>query len=89
MLPEWRELELSSNDIDLMPARPRITTTLKIAREACLYAGLFTADQPYMSVLDKVEPRVEQREVWVGEASGTVVAAVTLTFAERTTGSGM
>lgn len=34
-----------------------------------------------MSVLDNVEHRAEHAEVWVAEASGAVVAAVTLTFA--------
>lgn len=34
-----------------------------------------------MRVLDNVEHRAERAEVWVAEASGTVVAAVTLTFA--------
>ncbi|MEN8583142.1 GNAT family N-acetyltransferase [Burkholderia sp. RS01] len=34
-----------------------------------------------MSVLDNVEHRAEHAHVWVAEASGTVVAAVTLTFA--------
>ncbi|WP_313902477.1 GNAT family N-acetyltransferase [Arthrobacter sp. KBS0703] len=34
-----------------------------------------------MSVLENVEHRGEHAEVWVAEASGTVVAAVTLTFA--------
>lgn len=32
-----------------------------------------------MSVLDNVEHRAEHAEVWVAEASGAVVAAVTLT----------
>jgi ribosomal protein S18 acetylase RimI-like enzyme len=34
-----------------------------------------------MRVLDDVEHRSEHAEVWVAEASGAVVAAVTLTFA--------
>lgn len=46
-----------------------------------LHAGHFTADHPYMSVLDDLEHRAEHAEVWVAEASGAVVAAVTLTFA--------
>ncbi|MET3919954.1 GNAT family N-acetyltransferase [Arthrobacter sp. UYEF20] len=53
----------------------------RITREAYLRAGHFTADHPYMSVLDNVEHRAEHAEVWVAEASGNVVAAVTLTFA--------
>jgi predicted N-acetyltransferase YhbS len=53
----------------------------RITREAYLHAGHFTAGHPYMSVLDDVEPRAEHAEVWVAEVSGSVVAAVTLTFA--------
>lgn len=53
----------------------------RITRQAYLQAGHFTADHPYMSVLDNVEHRAEHAEVWVAEASGVVVAAVTLTFA--------
>ncbi len=53
----------------------------RITREAYLQAGHFTSDHPYMSVLDNVEHRAEHAHVWVAEASGTVVAAVTLTFA--------
>ncbi|WP_326949414.1 GNAT family N-acetyltransferase [Arthrobacter sp. Leaf337] len=34
-----------------------------------------------MSVLDNVEHRADHAELWVGEASGAMVAAVTLTFA--------
>jgi GNAT superfamily N-acetyltransferase len=34
-----------------------------------------------MSVLDNVEHRAAHAEVWVAEASGAVIAAVTLTFA--------
>ncbi|WP_104176213.1 GNAT family N-acetyltransferase [Arthrobacter sp. Y81] len=53
----------------------------RITREAYLHAGHFTADHPYMSVLDNVEHRAEHAELWVAEASSTVVAALTLTFA--------
>lgn len=53
----------------------------RITREAYLHAGPFAADHPYMRVLDNVEHRAEHAEVWVAEASGAVVAAVTLTFA--------
>lgn len=53
----------------------------RITREAYLHAGHFAADHPYMSVLEDVEHRAEHAEVWVAEASGAVVAAVTLTFA--------
>jgi predicted N-acetyltransferase YhbS len=53
----------------------------RITREAYLHAGHFTADHPYVGVLDNVEHRAEHAEVWVAEASGAVVAAVTLTFA--------
>jgi ribosomal protein S18 acetylase RimI-like enzyme len=55
----------------------------RITREAYLCAGHFTADHPYMSVVDNVEDRAEHAEVWVAEASGAVVAAVTLTFADQ------
>jgi predicted N-acetyltransferase YhbS len=64
------------------PARPAdYPEVRRITREAYLQAGLFTADHPYMSVLENVERRAEHAEVWVAEASGAVVAAVTLTFA--------
>ncbi|WP_426989924.1 GNAT family N-acetyltransferase [Pseudarthrobacter sp. Y6] len=53
----------------------------RITRDAYLRAGHFTADHPYMSVLEDVDHRAEHAEVWVAEASGKVVAAVTLTFA--------
>ena len=53
----------------------------RITREAYLRAGHFTADHPYMSVLEDVEHRAEHAQVWVAEAAGQVVAAVTLTFA--------
>jgi ribosomal protein S18 acetylase RimI-like enzyme len=53
----------------------------RITRDAYLQAGHFTADHPYMSVLEDVEHRAEHAQVWVAEASGSVVAAVTLTFA--------
>ena len=55
----------------------------RITRDAYLRAGHFTADHPYMSVLDDVEHRAEHAQVWVAEAAGQVVAAVTLTFAGR------
>jgi ribosomal protein S18 acetylase RimI-like enzyme len=54
---------------------------LRITRDAYLHAGHFTADHPYMSVLEDVEHRAEHAQVWVAEAAGQVVAAVTLTFA--------
>ncbi len=53
----------------------------RITRDAYLRAGHFPADHPYMGVLDNVEHRAEHAEVWVAEAAGSVVAAVTLTFA--------
>jgi GNAT superfamily N-acetyltransferase len=53
----------------------------RITREAYVHAGHFTVDHPYVSVLDNVEHRAEHAEVWVAEAAGRVVAAVTLTFA--------
>lgn len=53
----------------------------RITRVAYLHAGHFTADHPYMGELDNVEHRAGHAEVWVAEASGAVVAAVTLTFA--------
>jgi len=52
-----------------------------ITRDAYLRAGHFAADHPYMSVLENVEHRAEHAQVWVAEAAGRVVAAVTLTFA--------
>lgn len=52
-----------------------------ITRDAYLRAGHFSADHPYMSVLEDVEHRAEHAQVWVAEAAGKVVAAVTLTFA--------
>lgn len=55
----------------------------RITRDAYLQAGHFAADHPYMSVLEDVEHRAEHAQVWVAEASGKVVAAVTLTFAGR------
>jgi GNAT superfamily N-acetyltransferase len=64
------------------PASPADHSEVRrITRDAYLHAGHFTADHPYMSVLDNVEHRAEHAEVWVAEASGAVVAAVTLTFA--------
>ncbi|MCT9625790.1 GNAT family N-acetyltransferase [Pseudarthrobacter equi] len=53
----------------------------RITRDAYLRAGHFRADHPYMSVLEDVEHRAEHAQVWVAEAAGKVVAAVTLTFA--------
>jgi GNAT superfamily N-acetyltransferase len=53
----------------------------RITREAYVHAGHFTVDHPYMSLLDNVEHRAEHAEVWVAQAAGGVVAAVTLTFA--------
>ncbi|MET3773204.1 GNAT family N-acetyltransferase [Arthrobacter nitrophenolicus] len=53
----------------------------RITRDVYLQAGHFAADHPYMSVLADVEHRAEHAEVWVAEAAGKVVAAVTLTFA--------
>jgi ribosomal protein S18 acetylase RimI-like enzyme len=55
----------------------------RITREAYLHAGHFTPDHPYMTVLEDVEHRAEHAEVWVAEAGGAVVAAVTLTFADQ------
>ncbi|MCQ6269126.1 GNAT family N-acetyltransferase [Pseudarthrobacter sp. R1] len=53
----------------------------RITRDAYIQAGHFAADHPYMSVLEDVEHRAEHSQVWVAEAAGKVVAAVTLTFA--------
>lgn len=53
----------------------------RITRDAYLRAGHFAANHPYMSVLEDVEHRAEYAQVWVAEAAGNVVAAVTLTFA--------
>lgn len=53
----------------------------RITRDAYLRAGHFSADHPYMSVLEDVEHRAEHAQVWVAEAAGRVVVAVTLTFA--------
>ena len=53
----------------------------RITRDAYLAAGHFATDHPYMSVLEDVEHRAEHAQVWVAEATGRVVAAVTLTFA--------
>ncbi|MBD1536833.1 GNAT family N-acetyltransferase [Arthrobacter sp. S13_S34] len=53
----------------------------RITRDAYLRAGHFAADHPYMSVLEDVEHRAEHAQVWVAEAAGQVVAAVTLAFA--------
>ncbi|MDQ1052797.1 ribosomal protein S18 acetylase RimI-like enzyme [Arthrobacter sp. SORGH_AS 212] len=53
----------------------------RITRDAYLRAGHFSPDHPYMSVLEDVEHRAEHAQVWVAEAAGKVVAAVTLTFA--------
>ncbi|WP_461174178.1 GNAT family N-acetyltransferase [Arthrobacter sp. Z1-9] len=53
----------------------------RITRDAYLRAGHFAADHPYMSMLEDVEHRAEHAQVWVAEAAGRVVAAVTLTFA--------
>lgn len=53
----------------------------RITRDAYLRAGHFAADHRYMSVLKDVEHRAEHAQVWVAEAAGKVVAAVTLTSA--------
>lgn len=53
----------------------------RITRDAYLRAGHFAPDHPYMAVLEDVEPRAEHGQVWVADAAGRVVAAVTLTFA--------
>ncbi|MFF2345102.1 GNAT family N-acetyltransferase [Pseudarthrobacter sp. NPDC058119] len=53
----------------------------RITRDAYLRAGHFAADHPYTGVLEDVEHRAEHAEVWVAEAAGKVVTAVTLTFA--------
>ncbi|MGN7150405.1 GNAT family N-acetyltransferase [Arthrobacter sp. SAFR-179] len=52
----------------------------RITRDAYLRAGHFAADHPYMGVLEDVEHRAAHAQVWVAEAAGKVVAAVTLTF---------
>ncbi|AXJ10229.1 GNAT family N-acetyltransferase [Arthrobacter sp. PM3] len=68
-------------NLDFRPAGPAdYREVRRITRDAYLRAGHFTAGHPYMSVLDNVEHRAEHAQVWVAEASGTVVAAVTLTF---------
>jgi hypothetical protein len=53
----------------------------RITREAYLRAEHFAANHPYMGVLEDVEHRAEHAQVWVAEAAGKVVAAVTQTFA--------
>ncbi|GAB5080360.1 GNAT family N-acetyltransferase [Arthrobacter sp. AD-310] len=53
----------------------------RITRDAYLRAGHFAADHPYMDVLEDVEHRAKHAQVWVAEAAGKVVAAVTLTLA--------
>jgi ribosomal protein S18 acetylase RimI-like enzyme len=53
----------------------------RITRDAYVHAGHFSAEHPYMDVLDDVEHRAEHAQVWVAESGGRVVAAVTLTFA--------
>ncbi|WP_427133469.1 GNAT family N-acetyltransferase [Pseudarthrobacter sp. S9] len=53
----------------------------RITREAYVHAGHFQADHPYMRVLEDVEHRAEHAQLWVAEAAGAVIAAVTLTFA--------
>ena len=53
----------------------------RITRDAYHRAGHFAAGHPYMRVLEDVEHRAEHAQVWVTEAAGKVVAAVTLTFA--------
>lgn len=53
----------------------------RITRDAYLRAEHFAAGHPYMSVLEDVEHRAEHAQVWVAEAAGKVVGAVTLTFA--------
>ncbi|WP_223984705.1 GNAT family N-acetyltransferase [Arthrobacter sp. NicSoilB8] len=53
----------------------------RITRDAYLRPGHFSGGHPYMSVLENVEHRAEHAEAWVAEASGAVIAAVTLTFA--------
>lgn len=69
-------------NFDFRPAGPAdYPEVRRITRDAYLRAGHFTAGHPYISVLDNVEHRAEHAEVWVAEASGAVVAAVTLTFA--------
>lgn len=55
----------------------------RITRDAYLRARHFLADHPYMRVLEDVEHRAEHAQVWVAEAAGKVVAAVTLTFARQ------
>jgi ribosomal protein S18 acetylase RimI-like enzyme len=55
----------------------------RITRDAYLRAGHFAADHSYIGVLENVEHRAEHAQVWVAEAAGKVVAAVTLTFAGR------
>ena len=60
---------------------PDFPEVRRITRDAYLRAGHFTADHPYMAVLDDVEHRAEHTQVWVAESAGKVVAGVTLTFA--------
>ncbi|MFF2245886.1 GNAT family N-acetyltransferase [Arthrobacter sp. NPDC058130] len=69
-------------NLDFRPAGPAdYPEVLRITRDAYLRAGHFTAGHPYMSVLENVEHRAEHAEVWVADAAGAVVAAVTPTFA--------
>jgi hypothetical protein len=53
----------------------------RITRNAYVRAGHFTANHPYMSVLEGVEHRAEHAQVWVAEAAGKMITAATLTFA--------
>jgi GNAT superfamily N-acetyltransferase len=62
------------------PVPPDFPEVRRITRDAYLHAGHFAADHHYMSVLEDVEHRAEHAQLWVAEATGKVVAAVTLTF---------
>lgn len=62
-------------------ASPDFPEVRRITLDAYLQAGHFSAHHPYMSVLADAEHRAEHAQLWVAEAAGQVVAAVTLTFA--------
>ncbi|MDJ0457751.1 GNAT family N-acetyltransferase [Arthrobacter sp. NQ7] len=62
-------------------APPDFPDVRRITRDAYLKAGHFEADHPYMGVLEDVEHRAQHAQVWLAEAGGRPVAAVTLTFA--------
>lgn len=51
------------------PAKPADYSEVGESPGAYFRAGHFTADHPYMSVLEDVEHQAEHAEVWVAEDS--------------------